>query len=99
MGAALMVGPKAAGRVAIAGRPRRWSDLSTRCGERIARVVALIVVGIDTARVIREVLLLLYISVEIATRVDQLELADAAGDRQLRIFPLVVIVGGIEQLY
>src|SRR5260370_3905845 len=99
MRAALTVGPKAAGRIAIAGRTRCRSDGSANGGKRIPWIIALIIAGVHTARVVRQVLLLLDVPVEITTRVDQLELLDAAGDRQLRILPLVVIVGRIEQLY
>src|SRR3981081_1895313 len=99
MRAALVVGPKAGGRIAVAGRTWCRSDFPANGSERIPRIIALIIAGVYAARVVREVLLLLYVSVEITTRVDQLELFDAAGDRQLRILPLVMIVGWIEQLY
>src|SRR5882724_6333338 len=99
MCAALVVSPKAAGRIAVAGRAWCRSDGSTNGGKRIPRIVALIVARVYTTRIVREVLLLLYVSIEITPRVDEFQLFDVAGDRQLCILPLVVVVGGVEQLY
>src|ERR1700730_2847377 len=94
MGAVLMVGPKLARGVAISGRVRRREDLIRRCvvSERVARVFALVVACVAAARVVRIVLNLGHVAVEEAAGVDKLKLIDTAGDRQLGILELIVVV-------
>src|SRR5215469_16378816 len=61
--------------------------------------VALIVVGIETARVVGVITNLLHVAIEIAAGVDEIQAAHLAVDRPGRILELVLVVGIVEQRY
>src|SRR2546425_7273127 len=92
MRAILVIFHVAARRPAVPGRIGRRRAVH----KRVTGVVALIVAGVDAARVIRQILLLLDVALEVAARIDQFELADAPVDRQLCVLEAVAVEGRIE---
>src|SRR5882757_11383858 len=99
MRTALAIVPETTRRVAITGGSGRRGDLAAHGRKGIAWVIALIVAGIHAAGIVSQILLLLDVSIQVAARVDDLEPCYAAGYRELRIFPFVMVVRRIEQLH